>query len=99
LDFSVDLNLTVAGQARESSIDFILKSHKQAVKLYPFGEYKLNNEQLAIEMINSSLNRLYQNKLFGSGFPQSPPRDYPSFHTEANYTVVYDSTHVNAKTQ
>jgi hypothetical protein len=25
----------------------------------------------------------------------SPPRDYPHMMTEENYTIVYDSTHVD----
>lgn len=47
-------------------------------------------------MVKHSLNRLYERRLFGSGFPYSPPRDYPHFIVEDNYTVVYDSTHVDS---
>jgi hypothetical protein len=46
-------------------------------------------------MIRHCLNRLYEGNLFGSGWPMSPPRDYPHMMTEENYTIVYDSTHVD----
>lgn len=46
-------------------------------------------------MVHHSVNRLYERRLFGSGFPASPPRDYPHFIAEENYTIVYDSTHVD----
>ena len=46
-------------------------------------------------MISHSLNRLYEINLFGSGYPMSPPRDYPHMIAEANYTVIYDSSHFN----
>jgi hypothetical protein len=46
-------------------------------------------------MVKFSLNRLYEGRLFGSGYPLYPARDYPEFITETNFTVVYDSTHVN----
>lgn len=39
-NFAVDLNLTVAGYPRESSIDFKLRSHEQNVTFYPL-EYKI----------------------------------------------------------
>jgi len=45
-------------------------------------------------MIQSSLNRIYEGLIFGSGWPMSPPRDYPHFMTQINYTVVYDSSHM-----
>lgn len=46
-------------------------------------------------MIKHSLNRLYDVKLFGSGWPLHPQRDYPHFMTEHDASVVYDSTHVD----
>jgi hypothetical protein len=95
VDFGVDLNLTVGGFPMESSIDFKLRGHNQTTKFYPYGQYRIQNEELAQEMVKFSLNRLYEGKLFGSGFPLYPARDYPEFIAETNFTVVYDSTHVN----
>ena len=48
-------------------------------------------------MVKHSLNRMYELNLFGSGYPTSPPRDYPHFIVEENFTVVYDSTHVDSQ--
>ena len=39
----------------------------------------MQNEDLARLMIHHSLNRLYGQPLFGSGWPLHPPRDYPHF--------------------
>jgi hypothetical protein len=46
-------------------------------------------------MVNHSLNRLYEGRLFGSGFLTHPKRDYPHFEAEVHATVIYDSTHVD----
>lgn len=59
----------------------------------------MQNEDLARAMVSHSLNTLYHGYLFGSGFPQFPPRDYPHFIAEHNYTIVYDSTHVDSTMQ
>jgi hypothetical protein len=57
----------------------------------------MQNEDLARLMVQHSLNTLYHSNLFGSGWPQSPPRDYPHFITTDNFTIVYDSTHVDSR--
>lgn len=36
---------------------------------------------LALAMIHDSLKLLNNAKVFGSGWPMSPPRDYPQFRT------------------
>jgi len=46
-------------------------------------------------MVKHSLNRLYEKRLFGSGWPTSPPRDYPHVMVEDNFTFLYDSSHVD----
>lgn len=46
-------------------------------------------------MLHLSLNKLFQRKLFGSGFPISPSKDYPIFFAEDNYTGIYDPTRIN----
>lgn len=95
VDFGIDLTLTVGGFPNTSSIDYRVRSHDQTVKFYPYDKYKIVNEELATAMVRSSLNRLYQGNLFGSGFPLSPPRDYPVFSAEGNFTVVYDASHIS----
>lgn len=45
-------------------------------------------------MVSHSMNRLLEEKVFGSDWPLFP-KDYPHFIVEHNYTVVYDSTHVD----
>ena len=47
-------------------------------------------------MVADSLKRLYEGNLFGSGWPQSPPRDYPHFQVFTNYTAIFDSSLVSA---
>ena len=46
-------------------------------------------------MVKHSLNRLYEVNLFGNGYPYSPPRDFPHLIAEHNYTIIYDSTHID----
>ena len=45
-------------------------------------------------MVSRSISRLYDTKLFGSGWPLHPQRDYPNFEVERDFTIVYDTTHV-----
>lgn len=54
----------------------------------------MENKLLADQMVSHSLNRLYEEKLFGSGWPLHPERDYPHFEAEIDASFVYDSTHV-----
>lgn len=42
----------------------------------------MQNEELARDMVRHSINTLYNDHLYGSGFPQFPPRDYPHFIVE-----------------
>lgn len=76
-------------------IDFVLKSHTEFVTYYETSSYKLQNKLLADQMVKHSLNRLYEGKLFGSGWPLHPQRDYPHFVSELGSTLVYDSTHID----
>ena len=73
---------------------FKLRSHNQLPHFYPYQEYKIENQELAELMVKHSLNRMYEVNLFGNGYPVSPPRDYPHMIAEENYTIVYDSSHV-----
>jgi|LakMenEpi03Aug12_release.lakeMendotaPanAssembly.Ray.scaffolds.fasta_scaffold4026741_2 hypothetical protein len=50
-------------------------------------------------MVGHSLNRLYEGKLFGSGWALHPQRDYPHYETDLNDAVVYDTTHVGLEWQ
>jgi hypothetical protein len=95
VDFGVGLQLEIQGAPDQSHLNFKLRRHDQFPSFYPYGQYKIENQQLAELMVKHSLNRLYEGNLFGSGFPYSPPKDYPHFLTEENYTIVYDSTHVD----
>jgi hypothetical protein len=76
-------------------MDFKFRRHTEFVTFYPYSDYRLLHEDLGKAMISYSLNRLYEGNLFGSGWPLSPPRDYPHILSEDNYTIVYDSTHVD----
>lgn len=53
------------------------------------------NKDLAEHMVMHSLNRLMNEKVFGSGWPLYG-RDYPHFIVEDNYTIVYDSSHIES---
>ena len=58
----------------------------------------MKNIELAELMVTHSLNRLVEEKVFGSGWPLFP-KDYPHFIVEENMTIVYDSTHVDPNEQ
>ena len=57
-------------------------------------DYKIENEELARHMVQHSLNRVYETHVFGDGWDLFP-RDYPHFHVEHDFTLVYDSTHID----
>lgn len=93
LNFAIGLQMEVEGDAREDRLDFKLRAHDEFISLYPV-DIPVENEALAKLMIHHSVNRLYEGHLFGSRWPMSPPRDYPHMITAENYTIVYDSTHI-----
>lgn len=95
IDFAVGLQLEIAGHPNVDTLDFRLRRHEEFSTFYQYGQYKIQNIKLAELMVKHSLNRLYHGKLFGSGWPLSPPKDYPHFLTDINHTLVYDTTHVN----
>lgn len=80
----------------ETSLNFRLRSHAEKISIYPYADYRILSEELGVAMIKHSVNRLYEGPLFGSGWPLSPPRDYPVFTTLENYTFVYDPSHLGA---
>jgi len=96
LDFSVSLQLEVEGIPMAASVEFKLRNHQQQVTLFPYGDYKILKEELGKAMVSHSHNRLYEEWLFGSGWPLSPPRDYPHFSAETDFTIVYDSSHITS---
>jgi hypothetical protein len=95
LDFAIGLDAEIEALPKETSMDFKFRRHTEFVTLFPYADYRILNEELAKTMVRHSLGRLYEGNLFGSGWPMSPPRDYPHMIAEDNYTVVYDSTHVD----
>jgi hypothetical protein len=83
--------VTVEGVPKESTLNFKVVSHSQKVSFTPLGSYKVANRELAELFVTDGLNRLYEGEVFGSGWPQSPPRDYPRFRVEDNYTAIFDT--------
>jgi hypothetical protein len=96
-DFTVNLKLMIEGVPRATTLDFRFRRHEETVTFNQYADYKINNVDLAKLMVKHSLNRMYEGRLFGSGWPLSPPRDYPHFIVQDNYTIVYDSTHVDSR--
>jgi hypothetical protein len=93
-EFQLNLTMAVEGRANATNIDFHVISQTHNVTLIPYTDYQIQNPTLALHMISHSLNRLHDHRVFGSGW-KLYPRDYPHFIVEDNYTIVYDSTHVD----
>lgn len=98
MSFAVDLQLEVEGLPLSSTLDFKLRSHNETVTLYPYNDYKILQPDLGKAMVRHSVSRLYEGRLFGSGWPLSPPRDYPHFAAKDGFSFVYDSSNVNPRT-
>ena len=92
--FKTKLGLNVEGTARQQEVDFHVASFNHTTTFQEYMDYKIGNEELAQHMVTHSLNRLIRHRCFGSGW-KLYPRDYPHFIVEDNYTIVYDSTHVD----
>ena len=95
VDFAVGLELEIEGNPHQNFMHFRLRGHSQFPHFYPYGDYKMQNQELAELMVKHSLNRLYEVNLYGNNYPVSPPRDYPHMIVEDNYTIVYDSSHID----
>ena len=92
--FSLMLGAQIHGIASNNSLDFHVVSFNHTTVFTPYQDYKVENEELAQHMVTHSLNRLFDHRVFGSGWVLYP-RDYPHFVVEDNYTTIYDSTHVD----
>ena len=80
--FVLDMKMKILGHAKRDHLNFKISEHKQSVEFTPQGSYKLINKELAELMVSDCLNRIYEGNVFGSGWPQSPPKDYPHFRVE-----------------
>jgi hypothetical protein len=97
LDFSVGLEMEMVGIPSEFSLDFTLRNHEAFITLYPNVNFPVIQTELSLKIINNSLNRLYEHKLFGSGWPLATERENPRFLADDNFMVVYDATHVDPR--
>lgn len=96
-DFKVNLQAVVEGFPDSDHIDFYVVGHGRSVQFFTYDGYEVTNLELAELMISHSLNRMVEEKVFGSDWPLFS-KDYPHFIVQDNYTVVYDSTHVDPET-
>lgn len=96
-EFQLALVLTVEGIANETALNFQVVGIHHTATISSYMDYKIGNIVLAHHMIAHSLNRILHHHVFGSGW-KLYTRDYPHFIAEDNYTIVYDSTHVDPGT-
>lgn len=95
LNFAVGLQAEVEGVADATALNFKFRRHEEFVSFYKYADYEIIHEDLGTAIVKHCLNRLYEGFLFGSGWPLSPPRDYPHLLTEENDLAIYDSTHID----
>lgn len=93
-DFNIKLTMEIEGVAKRDHLTFKIDRVDHEVTFSSYDEYKVENLELAHMMVKHSLNRLHEAEVFGSGW-RLIPRDYPHFHVENHYTVIYDSTHID----
>lgn len=74
----MNITLSVQGRANETNINFHVVNQTHTVILVPYMDYQIQNPVLAQHMISHSLNRLHEQKVFGSGW-KLYQRDYPHF--------------------
>jgi hypothetical protein len=72
------------------TMDVWLKSYKPLIRYTIQNGFPLADINLADKIINDSLDKLYENKLFGSGWPVYPNREYVNFGSNDNYSVIYE---------
>lgn len=59
------------------------------MSFYEVAPFKMKNELLARELISSSIKRLYETKLFGSGWPHHLYKNSPNLKAEHDATLIY----------
>ena len=97
-DFNVKMTMEIEGRAKTDHLNFEIVGFDYEPTFSSYMDYKIENMELAHKMVKHSLNRLYEAEVFGSGW-RLIPRDYPHFHVEHDYTIVYDSTHIDPTAQ
>jgi hypothetical protein len=89
-NFSASLNLTVEAIPQQDTLDFKIINQQHTVAFSAQSPFKVANAELAELIVSDSLERLYEGKAFGSGWPQSPPRRYSQFIVEDTFALVFD---------
>lgn len=72
------------------SMDFWLKSFSQLITYFPMPEFPIADKATVDKLIVSVLGKLYENKLFGSGWPTYPNRWSPGVMIDKDEILIYD---------
>lgn len=76
-----NLTFIVEGRAHSDHMKFHVIGFSKSVQFFEYDGYKVENLELAELMITHSMNRLLEEKVFGSDWPLFP-KDYPHFIVE-----------------
>ena len=96
MDFNIVLTPTIVGVPGKDYLDFAVRSFDYRAGFFPIGKYQLADRNLALLMVGDCLKRIYEGRVFGCGWPQSPPRDYAHFKVYDNYTAIFDSSLISS---
>ncbi len=89
-EFEIKLNLEVEPRASETSMDFWLKSFSQQITYITMPDFPMEDKVAADKLIVSVLEKLYESKLFGSGWPMYPNRWSPGVVIDEDEILIYE---------
>lgn len=94
IDFTVNTVWQIEGAPAGKYIDFVVKNVYSNATYNQYQDFEVKNKALADWLLESCLMSSIKSKVFGSNFT-TYTRDYPTFEVHKdNYTVIYDSSHV-----
>ena len=93
MTFDAEVNFVIRLGLTYENLEVRIQNASAVPTFKASGEFVVEDKDLATFKINQVLGTIREQKTFGDGFP-TWPRDLPHVEVLANYTLLYDSSHI-----
>ena len=91
MNISIPIKYEIAPLLRTTFIDFVIKSITGVPKFDMKEGYEIKNMDLALFMVDQTINMANGSKVMGSGY-KTAPRRYPNILVRDSYLFLFDSS-------
>lgn len=91
MNISITIKYEIAPLLRTNFIDFTIKSITGVPQFHMKEGYEIKSMDLALFMVDQTINMAQGSKVLGSGY-KTAPRRYPNIQVRESYLFLYDSS-------